>query len=214
MKMIIPQFVKIFFWYYYLRFKIRKRGNIIRKGAVMSKDFNCGTKCIIGKNVVIGSNVHLHDGVKIGSGSYIENAEINSNSCIDGSVYFTGHGDGKIRIGRESYIGINCVLDWSDNITIGDFVHVAGPGTGIWTHSSARMCLLGIPLNNKNKDNRPTAPITIESNVYIGGNCILYPGISIGHHSIIAPNSAVNKNVPPYSMVGGVPAKFIKSTKV
>jgi acetyltransferase-like isoleucine patch superfamily enzyme len=72
------------------------------------------------------------------------------------------------------------------------------------------MCLNEIPLENKSQKYRPTKPIIIESNVYIGGNCSIYPGITIGQHSIVAPNSAVTKNVSPYTMVGGVPAKFIK----
>ena len=62
-----------------------------------------------------------------------------------------------------------------------------------------------------NKDKyRPTSPIIIENNVYIGGNCTIYPGIKIGSYSIIAPNSAVTKDVPPNTMVGGVPAREIK----
>jgi acetyltransferase-like isoleucine patch superfamily enzyme len=50
----------------------------------------------------------------------------------------------------------------------------------------------------------------IEDNVYIGGNCTIYPGITIHHHSIVAPNSAVTKDVPSHSMLGGVPAKVVK----
>jgi acetyltransferase-like isoleucine patch superfamily enzyme len=73
------------------------------------------------------------------------------------------------------------------------------------------MCLNGIPLENKSQKYRPTKSIVIESNVYIGGNCTIYPGITIGHHSIVAPNSAVNKDVAPFTTVGGVPAAFIKN---
>ncbi|NBC08454.1 MAG: hypothetical protein GVY26_14765, partial [Bacteroidetes bacterium] len=67
------------------------------------------------------------------------------------------------------------------------------------------------PLSYKEVDCRPVAPVVIEDNVYIGGNCTIYPGVKIGHHSVIAPNSAVTKDVVPYSMVGGVPAKKIKT---
>jgi len=103
-------------------------------------------------------------------------------------------------------------LDNSANITIGNFVHIAGPTTALWTHSGAKMCMNSIPLNKANEKYRPVAPIIIEDNVYIGGNCTLYPGIRIKHHSIVAPNSAVTKDMPPYSMFGGVPAIFIKKT--
>ena len=75
-----------------------------------------------------------------------------------------------------------------------------GSSTGIYTHTSFQMCLSGIELFKKSINVRPTAPIVINSNVYIGGNSTIYPGITIGHHSIVAPNSAANKNIEPYTM--------------
>ena len=94
-------------------------------------------------------------------------------------------------------------------------MHIAGPSSALWCHSTANMCLNGIPINDKNRNNyRPTSPITIENNVYIGGNCTIYPGVTIGHHSIITPNSAVTKSFPPYTLIGGVPAIKIKEIDV
>jgi len=211
-KRYIPSFLKSFFWQNYLRIKHGKQ-NTIKHNVLISRDFKCGTGNFIGSGVIIGRNVELSNGVRIGSNVRLENLIVGDNSFIDGFVICTGHGSSSIKIGKECYIGIYNVLDWSNNITIGDFVHIAGPSTGIWTHSSAKMCLNGILLKEKSEEYRPTAPITIESNVYIGGNCTIYPGVTIGHHSVVAPNSAVNKDVPPYTMVGGVPAKFIKTLK-
>ena len=113
-------------------------------------------------------------------------------------------------IGTNCYLGMDIVLDWSDSITIGDFVHIAGPSTGLWTHTSVEMCLKGIPLAESDLTNRPTAPIKIGNNVYIGGACIIYPGVQIGHNSVVAPNSVVTKDVKAYTMVGGSPAKTLK----
>jgi acetyltransferase-like isoleucine patch superfamily enzyme len=68
-----------------------------------------------------------------------------------------------------------------------------------------------ISLTDTNRDKyRPTAPIIIEDNVYIGCNCTIYPGLKIHHHSILTSNSAITKDVESYFMVGGVPAKVIK----
>jgi len=209
MNKLIPSFLKSIIWQLFLRIKYRN-GNKIGKGVILSRDFICDKNCIIGNNTVIGQGVKLGTGVKIGSGCRIEKLEVDDNSFIEGRVIITGHGKGEIRIGKECYIGIYNILDWSNDITIGDYVHIAGPSTGLWTHSSAKMCINSIPLYDKSEKNRPTAPIVIDSNVYIGGNCTIYPGITIGHHSIVAPNSAVTKDVPPYTMVGGVPAKKIK----
>ena len=177
----------------------------IAKGTILYPDNK------IGHHSGLDQNVIMSPGVSIGNYTKISNIQIGENSIIESWVGCTGHGEGKIIIGKESYIGISNILDWSDNIIIGNFVHIAGPSTGLWTHSSSQMCLNGIPLKDKGKCYRPTAPISIGDNVYIGGNCTIYPGVKIGHHSIIAPNSAVTKDVPPFALYGGVPATFIKN---
>jgi acetyltransferase-like isoleucine patch superfamily enzyme len=191
------------------KFKLRKNNYIgkkchITKDAVLKGNNRIGDYCRLGPNVRLGENV------RVGSLARISNITVKENSWIDSGAVCTGFGNGKIIIGKESYIGLYNILDFSDSITIGDYVHIAGPSTGLWTHSSAQMCLNSIPLKEKRKKHRSTAPIIIEDNVYIGGNCTIYPGITIGHHSIIAPNSAVTKDVEPYSQVGGVPAKLLK----
>jgi acetyltransferase-like isoleucine patch superfamily enzyme len=208
-KKYIPSSLKHMLWQYFL-YRKHSRQNFIGKHVVISKDFICGQNCKIGDDVIIGREVILGNNVKIGKHAFIEKAEIADNSRVEGRVVFTGHGKGKIKIGKESYIGIYNVLDWSNDVFIGDYVHIAGPSTGIWTHSSVRTCLNGVPINNQSESVRPTAPIHIENNTWIGGNCTIYPGVRIGHHSIVAPNSAVTKNVEPHTMVGGVPASFVK----
>lgn len=208
-KKMVPSFLKSFYWQKYLRLKFCHK-NCLGKRIIFSKDLILGINCKVCDDVSIGGSVKLADNVSVGKDTIIENIEVDNDSMIDGRVICTGHGNGKIILGQNSYIGINNILDWSNNITIGNFVHIAGPSTGLWTHSSALMCLNSIPIMIKNEEFRPTAPIVVEDNVYIGGNCTIYPGITIRHHSIIAPNSAVTKNVEPYTMVGGVPAKKIK----
>jgi acetyltransferase-like isoleucine patch superfamily enzyme len=175
--------------------------------------------CFIGENVEIErqtvvrpharleKNVCLHRKCLVGQYAVLSNVEVGEDSHVEYGVVITGYGTGRIVIGRESYIGIYNVLDWSDDLTIGNFVHIAGPSTGIWTHTSVRQALSGDPLSEKAK--RETKPVRIEDYVYIGGNCTIYPGVTIGHHSIIAPNSAVTADVLPHTVVGGVPARVI-----
>ena len=65
------------------------------------------------------------------------------------------------------------------------------------------------------KPNRPliTAPITICDGVWIGARAIVLPGVTIGEGSVVAARSVVTKDVPPYSLVAGNPARVVKSLK-
>ena len=55
-----------------------------------------------------------------------------------------------------------------------------------------------------------TAPIIVEDESWIGANAVVVAGVTIGKHSIVAAGSVVTKNVPPYSIVAGNPAKLLK----
>lgn len=186
----------------------------VGKGSIIDKGIKFGVSSKIGSYVYVGKDVVLGNNVIIGNNCSISRIFVDNNSHIESGVKVIGKGEGRITIGKETYIGINNVLDFSDNIKIGNYVHIAGPSTGIWTHSSAKQAIAGLPLNDKNKNFRPVAPVIIEDNVYIGGNCTIYPGVKIGHHSIVAPNSSVIDEVMPNTMVGGVPAKLIKNLNI
>lgn len=54
------------------------------------------------------------------------------------------------------------------------------------------------------------APVRIGTDVWIGARVIILPGVTIGNGAIIGANSVVSKDIPPNTIVGGVPAKFIK----
>jgi acetyltransferase-like isoleucine patch superfamily enzyme len=191
------------------QFRLRRK-HYIGKDCFISKDLRIFGQVIIRDGAEVGQNVILNNGVSIGTRSIISNISVGENTQIELGVVCTGNGQGRITIGKESYIGIYNILDWSDNITIGNYVHIAGPSTGLWTHSSAKQCLSSLPLADKNINYRTTAPITIEDSVYVGGNCIIYPGITIHHHSIVAPHSVVDGDIESHTLVGGVPAKIIR----
>ncbi len=55
--------------------------------------------------------------------------------------------------------------------------------------------------------------VKIENGVWIGARAVILDGVTVGNNSIVAAGSIVNKDVPPYSIVGGVPAKLIKTRK-
>ena len=53
-------------------------------------------------------------------------------------------------------------------------------------------------------------PVTIEDDVWVGANAVILPGVTIGNHCVVAAGAVVTKDVPPHSLVAGVPAKVIK----
>lgn len=55
-----------------------------------------------------------------------------------------------------------------------------------------------------------TAPVTIGDDVWIGARAVILPGVTIGECSVVAAGAVVNRDVPPYTVVAGVPAKVIK----
>lgn len=56
-------------------------------------------------------------------------------------------------------------------------------------------------------------PVIIGKNVWIGDKATILPGVTIGEGAVIAANSVVSKNVPPFSVVGGIPARIIKQNQ-
>jgi acetyltransferase-like isoleucine patch superfamily enzyme len=58
-----------------------------------------------------------------------------------------------------------------------------------------------------------TKPITIGQDVWIGAQSVILPGVTIGDGAVIASGAVVNKNVSPYTIVGGVPAHLISERK-
>lgn len=92
-------------------------------------------------------------------------------------------------------------------ITLGDNVHITRDVLFV-THDGGTLLYRHlIP------DLEITSPIIVGNNVYIGVRSIILPGVTIGDNSIIAAGSIVTKDVLPNSVVGGVPAKFIKSSQ-
>lgn len=108
-----------------------------------------------------------------------------------------------IEVGKNLFANYNCTILDVAKVTIGDNVLIA-PNVSIYT--------AGHPLH---ADTRKTgyeygAPITIGDNVWIGGNSIILPGVTIGCNSVIGAGSVVTKDVPDWTVVAGNPARVIR----
>ena len=67
------------------------------------------------------------------------------------------------------------------------------------------------PLNPVERRATISHPIIIKRNAWIGAAATILPGVTIGEYSVVAAGAVVSKDVPPNTIVGGVPAKIIKS---
>lgn len=114
---------------------------------------------------------------------------------------------GRFEIGEGSSIAQNCTISGENaGVFIGKNVMIA-PNVVIVAFNHG-LSNLEIPMVRQNKKE---APIIIEDNVWIASNCTINMGIKIGKGSIVGANSFVNKDIPEYSIAGGVPAKLIKT---
>ncbi len=170
-----------------------------------------GNNVKIDRHAIVWKDTSLADNVEIRTRAKVIAASIDKHYVVDVGAQILGVNKNRISIGEHTYIGINNVLDGSGGLKIGNHVHIAGPSVGIWTHSTIDNVLMGSEINDNT--HRKEAPVIIENNVWIGGLSIIYPGVKIGHHSVVLPNSVVNRDVPPYTVVGGSPAVEKKKLK-
>lgn len=108
---------------------------------------------------------------------------------------------GKFSLGNNSVINFGCYLDNRRGIFIGNNVGIAH-NTKIYT--------LGHNIDSPNFETKG-ASVKIEDNVFIFSNAMIMPGVTIQEGSIVLAGSVVTKDIPPYTIVGGNPAKIIRT---
>ena len=165
--------------------------------------------------------------------------EHGKHCVIHGKLYINLFPSASLKIGDDFYFssgwGINALCSnrrgmlyatWDANITIGNNVGMSS--TVLWCHKKIVIgnnvkiggnCILidtdahDINYINRRRpatDSGATSPIIIEDDAFIGTNCIILKGVTIGARSIIAAGSIVTKSIPADCIAGGNPAKVIK----
>ena len=121
---------------------------------------------------------------------------IESFACINNAV-------GDVVIGDHTRVGLHNTI--IGPVTIGNHVNLAqGITVTALNHNFTD------PNKRIDEQGISTTPVVIEDDIWIGANAVILPGVTIGHHSVVAAGAVVTKNVPPHSLVAGVPAKVIK----
>ena len=121
---------------------------------------------------------------------------IESFACINNAV-------GDVIIGDHTRIGLHNTI--IGPVDIGNHVNLAqGITVTALNHNFSD--------TNKRIDEQgvSTNSVTIEDDVWVGANAVILPGVTIGEHCVVAAGAVVTKDVPPHSLVAGVPAKVIK----
>lgn len=107
---------------------------------------------------------------------------------------------GKLTIGQGA-ANVGLTIMCAKDITIGNGVRI-GRDVSIRDWNGPHVII--------NEHYRNHAPVHIEDHVWLCSGCTIMPGVTVGEGSVVAANSTVTKNVPPYSLVGGSPAKVLK----
>jgi len=129
-----------------------------------------------------------------------------TDSTIDESVgiftpFYINYGK-HTRIGKNVFINFNCTFLDLGGITIEDDVLIA-PNVSILSE--------GHPVSPKDRHCLQVASVHIKKNVWIGAGATILQGVTVGENSIVAAGAVVAEDVPDNTVVGGIPAKVIKT---
>jgi acetyltransferase-like isoleucine patch superfamily enzyme len=110
---------------------------------------------------------------------------------------------GEPTIGEGTWIGAFTVVDGSGGLTIGAGCDISA-GVQIYTHSTARRCVSG-----RRYDQVDRAPVRIGDRVFLGAGAVVNMGVTIGDEAVVGAGAVVTRDVPPRTVVAGVPARVV-----
>jgi acetyltransferase-like isoleucine patch superfamily enzyme len=152
----------------------------------------------------------IGNGIRIGVGvgfKHLETFEIGDGVFIGAQSYIQGRFDGRTRIGNYVWIGPQAYFD-ARNLILEDYV---GWGPGAKVLGSAHT---GVPVDRPILEtDLEIKPVVVRAWADIGTGAVLMPGVTVGKGSIVGAGAVVTHDVPPFSIVAGVPARFLRWRK-
>ncbi len=134
-----------------------------------------------------------------------ENIVLGRNVYVGHQSILKGYYKNEMRIGAETWIGQQCFFHSAGGLTIGSRVGIA-PAVKILTSQHAEAgretAVLFSPVT--------TAPVVVEDDADIGLGAILLPGVTVGRGAIVGAGSVVTRDVPPFAVVAGAPARLLR----
>lgn len=169
-----------------------------------------------GKNIKVNNKIYIRGwgSIIIGDDFRFTSGDSINPICrnLRGEIYFDSP-DAKIIIGDRVGMSSTC-LRAKTKITIGNDVKIGGDclimDSDSHSHNYVRRRFGYNKASSDKNDINPSAPITIEDDVWIGARCMILKGVTIGARSIIAAGSIVTKSIPSDVIAAGVPCKIVR----
>ena len=131
---------------------------------------------------------------------------IGQGTLMWGAPTITGPGDlyGRLTIGHHCWFNVDCFMELGDTITIGDQVAV---GQQVMLLTTKHL----VGSAGRRAGAVDTAPVHIEEGAWLSTRCTILPGVTVGAGAVVAAGAVVTKSVLPNQLVGGVPARLIRT---
>jgi acetyltransferase-like isoleucine patch superfamily enzyme len=152
------------------------------------------------------SNISLGLNIEIDPSTSFNNIIIGDHVKIAKRCSIYGGPDNLLEVGANSYIGMNCIINgFAAKVIIGANVSIA-QNVNIMADSGPNASLRMQKLFPIEK-----GPVKIGNHCWIGASAIIMPNVTLGNYCIVAANSFVNTSHPAFSIIGGNPARLIRS---